>query len=129
MLGCFGQEKTIEAPTVQLEIPALEKHYDFFYQAFNSGVQDYKYGVINSSVKFILQMLDLKHFSDTSAGVEVSKNTSVVFRLLYDLAIDSYDRAQVVPISVNKSLLLPNAVGEVSCLQFYKLKMKSLKRN
>lgn len=42
-------------------------------------------------------------------------NAALVFRLLYDLAIDSYDRAQVGPISINKSVVIPARPADEKC--------------
>ena len=75
---------------VEMDEEATGQHSQSFHQIFNGGVQDYTGDGNEEAVEAPLTRLILT-------------NATLVLRLLYDLAIDCYDRAPVLPSCTTRS--------------------------
>lgn len=89
LLGCFDQTRTFDSPPPPEAVGELKRHNQF-HQIFNRGVQDYC---------VTLEEVGGEGVGTGSPGPAhlALAHAALVLRLLYDLAIDSYDRAQNLP--------------------------------
>lgn len=84
LLGCFDQHRTFDSPddvadTDQPETAARNAQHGGLHQVFNRGVQEFEEEDVKNENRCLV-------------------NATLVMRLLYDLAVDSYDRAQTLPV-------------------------------
>lgn len=102
LLGCFGESRSLDdIEAIEVEEEATDQHHQSFHQIFNGGVQDYAGDNNEETVGAPTARLILT-------------NATLVLRLLYDLAIDCYDRAPVLPSCTTKSNAVSTPTGDTS---------------
>jgi len=111
LLGCFDQKRTFDSMMTEeddeiiaaksLDKASVATYYDELSGVFNRGVLDYVNG--NGSEGKGEQEENRK---------EWLVNATLVIRLLYDLAVDAYDRAQQTSLQLASGCCLASSLRE-----------------
>ena len=111
LLGCFDQKRTFDSIMTEedeeiiaaksLDRASVATYYDELSGIFNRGVLDYFNG----------------NGSEGRSGEEENRkewlvNATLVIRLLYDLAVDAYDRAQQTSLQLASGCCLASSLRE-----------------
>jgi len=103
LLGCFDHNRTMDdMEAMEIDEESIGQHQPLFHQIFNGGVQDYT-----------SDNGDEETFATPSSQL-VLTNATLVLRLLYDLAIDCYDRAPMLPSCTTKPNTASPQTGDTS---------------